>query len=447
MNHPPCATSSADQPQGLGVVLAMHCVPASVDPAIEAFWARCSAELSQRGFSLVLVSTVPVNHPQLNAIDIPYLLTDFPKRYGLRASAGVAVDERDTMDVAAWYQCPHETAQDALRLAREFWENLLDTLRPSAVLGWQSVNPGTRVLRSLARAADIPFWSVERGWVKHTLMMDTGENNHLSEMRTSLALCRLREQRHPQAVTMERLRARARHATDLGRYPGPDRLTRSAFRAKHGIPEDVTVLALFTHGEPYVNALYQETQQALHGMSTALLQARFDGICRVAAARGHWVLVQEHPFNAASGRGLQLPGVPQVMAVRENVSSVVAASDGLFFTLATLQFEAAFLDKPLGLLARSALYRADVTPFAGDFDTTEAFMDAVLDSTAWPARQLQMQRDIGFLYENHLLDIEAGCLDDSARQASEHLAQFRRPVDAGFHDRVERFLNMWSPTG
>lgn len=79
-----------------------------------------------------------------------------------------------------------------------------------------------------ARAADIPFWSVERGWVKHTLMMDTGENNHLSEMRTSLALCRLREQRDPQAATLERLRARARHATDLGRYPGPNRLTRSA---------------------------------------------------------------------------------------------------------------------------------------------------------------------------------------------------------------------------
>lgn len=120
MNHPDSATSSAAQPLGQGVVLAMHCVPASVDPAIEAFWARCSAELAQRGFSLILVSTVPVSHPLLNAIDIPYLLTDFSRHHGLRASAGVAVDERDAMDVAAWYQCPLETAQDALRVAREF---------------------------------------------------------------------------------------------------------------------------------------------------------------------------------------------------------------------------------------------------------------------------------------------------------------------------------------
>lgn len=440
--------NTADHPTGNisnGVVLAMHCVPAAVDPSIEMFWEQCSAELAKRGYCLVLVSTTPVSNSSLNAIDIPYLLTDFPQRYCLRPSAGLAVEERDVMDVASWYQCPYETAQDALRVAREFWSQLLDTLRPAAVLGWQSLNPATRLLRTLARGADIPFWSAERGWVKNTLMLDTGENNYLSEMRTSLALDRLRERCPAQESTLQRLGERARHATDLGRYSGPHRLSREAMRAKYGIPNDASVLAFFNHGEPGLNALYQSGQQDQHGLSAPLLQARFDVLCHVAQARGHWMLVQEHPFNEKSGRTLRLPAMANVIPVSENVGSVVDAADHLLFSLATLQFEAAFLDKPFGLLSRSALYRAGAPPFVGDFDTMEAFLDAVMDRSAWPERQLRLQREIGFLYENHLIDIEIDQLQTSALRVSEHLAQFHRPVDAGFHERVERFVDLWSP--
>lgn len=442
--QPPWAQTAQAEHLAHGLVLAMHCVPHTVDPAVEAFWSQLGQQLAERGHTLVLLSTAPVSDPALQVIDMPFELTAFSQHFPTVPSAGVAVSEQAIHDAASWYGCDHDHARDNLRLAHAFLRDLLDTLRPAAVLGWQGLNPLTRVLRDCACEAELPWWTAERGWVRNTLMFDLGGAHLLGESHTSLASARARARYQPAEAVLQALQQRSTHAASLARYAGTERLGRAALREKLGVPDDATVVVLFTHGEPGMNSMGTASVRELHDLSTQGLQARVDALAATLQARGHWLLVQEHPFNAAAGRCLRLPAGERVRSVSEDVSALLDAADACLFTLATLQFDAVFLDKPMGLLSRSALYRDGEPPFMGDFDSPEAFLDALFDAAAWPARFERLRADVAFLYEHCLIDIEADAVAAGAAEWAGQLARLRRPVDTGFDSRVQRFLQLWS---
>ena len=441
------ACDAEPSPLARGLVLAMNCTPADADPAVPAFWRELNARLTSRGMQLVVVSTTPMEGSELQVLEIPYELTGFPDRFPVPVEAGPAVPDSLVEDVARWYGCDPGRAAQAWSQARSFFEDLLQTLRPAAVLGWQSANPVTRVLRQCAREADVPFWAGERGWLRNTLMFDTLENNALGEANLSLGLATLRERHVPAEATLRRLSERASSAADLGRYPGDPRISGQDLRSRLGIPAADTVVAFFSHGEPGFGSWQSGPLAQLHDMPAGVLQARLDAVSDELVARGCWLLVQEHPFNRANGRTLRLRESSRVVSVAENVSSVVDAADFCLFTQATLQFDLAFLDKPFGLLARSPLYRAGTPPLYGDHAGAAAFLDALMEARAWPSRSSQLRHDIAFLYETQLLDIDAESLESSADRWAEHLGQLVRPVDSGFDERVGRFLAKWSDAG
>ncbi|MBL8386760.1 MAG: FkbM family methyltransferase [Hydrogenophaga sp.] len=445
LQPPWSATAGAEHLAG-GLVLAMHCVPAEVDPRVEAFWSALAQALAQRGHALMLLSTTPVNDPALHVIDMPFELTGFVRHFAALPSAGEAVSEQDIHDAVGWYGCDHDTARDNLRLAQAFLRDLLDTLRPAAVLGWQALNPLTRVLRASARAAEVPYWSGERGWVRNTLMFDLGGSHLLGELSTSLASARQRERYLPHPLLLQSLRQRATQAASLGRYAGAERLGREALRERLGIAAEDRVAVLFTHGEPGMNTMATASVRELHDLSGPLLQQRLDALAQALSARGFWLLVQEHPFNAAAGRCLRLPEGVRVVGVREDVSSLLEAADVCFFTLATLQFDAVFLDKPFGLLGRSALCRDGLPPVMGDHASADGFLDTVLDAAAWPARFERLRADVAFQFENLLIDTEPDAVAQGAAEWAAHLARLQRPVDAAFPARIEHFLQQWATT-
>ncbi len=441
--QPPWAQTAGHEHLANGLVLAMHCVPAAVDPAVEAFWSQLGQQLAQRGHTLVLLSTTPVSDPALQVIDMPFELTAFARQFATVPSSGVEVSEQAVHDAVSWYGCDHDEARDNLRLAKAFLRDLLDTLRPAAVLGWQGLNPLTRVLRDCVHTAELPWWTAERGWVRNTLMFDLGGNHLLGETHTSLTSARARARYQPSEGILQTLKQRATDAVGLGRYAGARRLSREALRGKLGIPPDAPVAVLFTHGEPGMNSMGTAAVREMHDLSSELLQCRVDDLSRSLIARGYWLLVQEHPFNAPAGRCLRLPVHERILPVQENVSSLLDAADVGLFTLATLQFDAVFLDKPLGLLSRSALYRDGTPPFMGDFDNAGAFLDDLLDATAWPARFESLRTDVAFMFEHCLIDIEPGVVAAGAAEWAAHLARLHRPLDVRLTSRIETFLGRW----
>ncbi len=431
-----------------GLVLAVNCTPEEADPAVATFWGQLHEQLGAQGMQLVIASTTPLSNPALQVLEIPFELHSFAERFPLADGQAPAVPPALVDDLVRWYGCTAEQAAAGWHQAQAFFDDLLQTLRPSAVLGWQSVNPVTRVLRQSARAADVPFWAGERGWLRHTLMFDTLENNALGETNLSFSLAQLRARWAPSPATLQHLQARARAATDLARYPGDPPITGAALRQRLGIPAGDTVVAFFGHGEPSFGMWQSGPMAQMHDMPAGQLQARLDAVSDALLARGAWLLVQEHPFNRARCNTLALRDSPRVISVAENVGSVVDAADACLFTQATLQFDVACLGhKPFGLLARSPLYRAGTPPLYGDFPSAQAFLDSVMDHAAWPARRAQLQTDIAFLYDTLLLDIAPDAVAPSAERWARHLGQLLRPLDDGFDERVGRFLARWSDAG
>lgn len=433
---------AAQAPIARGLVLAMHCVPASVDPRIEAFWLALAEQLASQGLRLVLLATTAIETPGLDALPIPFALTDFARWRG-QPSQGIAIDEQDILDTVAWYRCSYAEAEDAQRVAHEFLGDVLDQLRPCAVLGWQSLNPVTRRLRHLGRARDIPFWSVERGWLKYTLMVDTGENNGLSEQATSLALGHAAATCAEAPAQVAALVERMRTIDSPDRYDAPAELDRAAARSAWGIGDEDWVLALFTHGEPSLHGRDQDCLADLHDCSHASLQARVDALCERVVADGHWLLVQEHPFNLAAGRVLALPAHPRILRVQQSTATVFGAADALLFTLSTLQFDAVFTGKPFGLLARSLLAPVEGVPWMREAAQAADFLGLLHDTAAWPATQQRLLQRLAHWHTQALLDLHGDALAPAARRLAAHLAQFERPLDSGFDQRVDRLLQRW----
>jgi len=442
----PETSLSAPAREGLGVVLAVNCTPPDADPQVLAFWRALARELAAIGHRLVLASTVALEpDPTLTVVDMPFLMPDFARRPAgaLPLAAPGAAPEAD--DVAHWYGCTAEEAVAGLAAAERFFTDLLATVKPAAITGWQSANPVTAVLRRCALAAGVPFWAGERGWVRNTLMFDLADNSALGEGQLSLGLAAARERYVPSAWLLAELTARARSAADLARYPGQLRVDGATLRTQLGIPPQAPVVALFTHGEPSFSAVSASAVGALHDLSPALLQQRVDAVAAELLARGCWLLVQEHPFNRDNGRMLTLPSSPRILSVAENVSSVLDAADVCLFTVATLQFDAVFLGKPFGLLSRSPLYRSGTPPMFGDYPTPAAFVDALTALHAWPAARDRLARDIAFLFEHSLLDVTPSHVEQSASRWARHLGGLVRPAPTGLDAGIRDFMARWSP--
>lgn len=425
-----------------GLVLAMHCVPATVDPLVEKFWSALSAELASRGYALVLLSTTSVHDPSLHVIQIPYDLTSFSVNYSRLPSTGTQPSEQALIDVVHWYGCEREVALSNLQIANELLADLLLTLRPCAVIGWQGLNPLTRLLRRIAVDSDMPYWNAERGCVRNTLQLDLGAPHLLSELRTSLA-CKRRRKSYQPAHTVSALTARARDVASLARYNAPPLRSAKEIRDTFSIPIDAKVAVFFTHGEPSMNSMGSSVIRELHDLSPELLQERFEVTSAALIERGFWVLVQEHPFNELTGRKLRPISSAKVIEVKENVSSLLNVADLCLFTLATLQFDAAFLKKPIGLLSRSGLYRNGIPPFIGDYRDVNDFVDVLLDGSGWPQKFAKLQAEVAFMFENNLIDIEEKVVGESVVDVADLLSDLVRPVDENLPMRVDSFLQKW----
>ena len=426
-----------------GIVLALNFVPEKVEPGIHAFWQSASTALQAQGHSLVIASTTPMD-PALNSLPVPYLLTEFTTRYGASvdltsAALPCPLFERKVQD---WYGCDQTTARTSIQFASAFLNQLITAMRPAAVIAWQSTNPLSQLLLAVARSHSLPTWSAERGWIPHTLMFDVAENNHLSEVGRSLVAQSLMNSYSPGRDELDEITQRLL-ADKSGRYEAAQVQSGADLRQRLGIAPEAKVFALFTHGEPFLFA-GDSTLAELHGLSRDNYLALFQDIKRYCTQGGHYLLVQEHPFNRDQPHEFSIQGEPGVIAVRENVHTLLDAADHAIFTLSTVQAYAVAYKKSFGILAKSFLHDSKGPYYQGDYSDAHAFMEAIAKGTDWPSRHATIEKRMAFYLKHFLLDISPDQVSPSAHRFASLIKNFERPLRTDLDEAINEFLQVWA---
>lgn len=441
--HPHPAAEAPPVVPGRGIVLALNFVPEEVEPGIHAFWQSASIALQAQGHSLVIASTTPMD-PALNSLPVPYLLTEFTTRYGtsIDLTSAALPCPLFELKVQDWYGCDQTMARTCIQIASAFLNQIIAAMRPVAVIAWQSTNPLSQLLLAVARSHSLPTWSAERGWIPHTLMFDVAENNHLSEVGRSLVAQSLISSYSPGRDELDEMTQRLL-ADKSGRYAAAPIQSGADLRQRLGIAAEAKVFALFTHGEPFLFA-GDGTLAELHGLSRDNYLALFQEIKRYCMQGGHYLLVQEHPFNRDQPHELSIHGEPGVIALRENVHTLLDAADHAIFTLSTVQAYAVAYKKSFGILTKSFLHESEGPYYQGDYSDAHAFMEAIANGADWPSRHATIEKRMAFYLKHFLLDISPDQISSSAHRFASLMKSFERPLRGDLDEAINGFLQVWA---
>jgi len=150
-------------------------------------WNRISDKLSQLNFDLVLL-TSSENFDELNfpVIHIPFSLKGFSEefRFKIYTEQNFTEDDfhlierdifwnNDSLDnyhkyVAGFIYC------------KEFYKQLIKSINPSFVFVWGNLLPQSLIFKSLLEKSNIPSYSLERGFFSGTLMIENVLNEELN---------------------------------------------------------------------------------------------------------------------------------------------------------------------------------------------------------------------------------------------------------------------------
>ncbi len=406
-----------------GMVMAFHCVPENIAPEIEKLWSVLQQHLSGQGQQLLLITTTAIRNPNLPHIRVPYELEKYP---AAKSPVSLDMDHHLIEGLQSWYGFSTEHAQGVYGKTKKFYAELLDIAQPAAVISWQSMNPASRIVREACAARGIPWWCSERGWVRGTLMVDTSENNFLSESTLSFTLQRLYKKYQANESLLTRYKKKTAALTTIARYPSPKRVAESALRSSLKIPEGCKLYAFMNHGEPHVGAMTSLFGlQNQHELRPGQLQRSVEQIAHYLASRGDYLLIKEHPFNVKHRRTIDTAHLPNTLSIDASLEAIDKEVDGYFFTLSTLQFEIALKGRRFGLLSRGPLSDAAAAPCLHDFGSVEAFFHEIENSLAWEDRSKEIDRRISFYLDHFLLDLDDDHLVESSKALADHLQQFR----------------------
>lgn len=396
-------------------VLAVHCVPGQDDPQVEKFFKKLQEELLRLGGELTLLSTVDFPTANRGALRLNFDLSEFE-------NFGIVNEPCFEDEFSKYFDMDLYSSSLRCRGFASFAYELIQKRKIDAIITWQSTHPMSRILGQCGRRFGIPVWSMERGWIPGTIMMDLSENNFYSEACLSVGLQRLKQN----YVASKETALRVKHLCfDLkfGRYKCEPIVGRPQLRKKLGLTCDQKVVAFFLHGEPYV--WHRPRLSGLLGMSERALLSFVNELDSWCFDRGVALFIQQHPFNRSGRFHLKFDGMKCAREIAINPHSLLALSDASICTTSTITASAIFYPGSIGLLGKSFLSDVGSLPSADEFASVDRFLDHLLNENGdFAVRNKELAiNHLCFLYDACLLDIGPEMVQLSAAEVTKLLAK------------------------
>lgn len=148
-------------------------------------WNELGDALEARGTQLFLLSTNLQPGLRIPHLQIPYGLSEFN---ALKLSPSEVTGQRQLLEIEEYWvrNFDKNQAREGLGRCRHFYEDLLERLEPDVVSIWNTQLPQGRVFQFLCEENDIPVFTIERGLLPETLLLDRARIHSASELSHSL---------------------------------------------------------------------------------------------------------------------------------------------------------------------------------------------------------------------------------------------------------------------
>ena len=366
------------------------------------WWLRLQEELAARDLDLVLLSTAPAADERLRVIVVPLWLQGFAKAYG--ATENYATIEAPLADALArrdrsWL------GQDGADLAefktgviacQEVFRALFEELQPALVLAWGNSLAQSVVLQQLAAQQGRPCWVIERGMLPGTLMIEMAGQGGQTELNWSFNL--QNAWRNSEDISLFAAAQEICRRSRSTKYAQADFLVPEIFHEKFNPERKPLVALLLQHDAASCLVPHDFTGAKIHSPA---FPSSTDAIAQLGAAAREAnckLIVKPHPIDQTDYSTCENPSVSVVRDV--NLHSLIGAADVVAAMTSTAQFEALLHEKPLLLLARSALADKGVAYEVKSPAQLRPMLRAALSRENFAERQVNAKRFVSFLLQN-----------------------------------------------
>lgn len=391
-----------------------------------ASWAQLHEGLCRRGAQLVLLSTAPEEEAPFPVLPLPYLLRHYAEWFPLAVPRPLPPLSTEDWDLfllqsdAEWSNKAYAAADawPGLLVCRKVARYLLQTLAPGAVLLWNSTHPQTAIFHHEAWCRGIPVFTVERGFLPGTMMLDAWGIQGASDAGRHWLAHDL-----PVSADVEALMTKATNyylTHRLQKYGQPDFGGGGASLRQQLNLGDQRVIVFFGQGD--AAGLHPREARAMRQNAPALADTRQ---CLVSLARAvaklpdTVLLFKPHPLDSASYAEVLTAPARRVDNV--NVHALIELADVVAAQFTTLQYETVFYDRPVLLLGRSAWWGRGCTYEVNESSDLLPMLQAAMARKDWPVMRRRAHRFIAWALENYLVGCHAGV---PAHHTMEDLAGF-----------------------
>lgn len=323
-------------------------------------WNRISNLLSQKNFEFVLV-TSSENFEGLNfpVIQVPFSLKGFNEQFKSGIITGQHLNEADFHLIERDIFWNNDSSANfekyfyGFHSCRQFYKNLIIEIKPSLVFVWGNLLPQSLIFKELLESYNIPSFFLERGYFPGTLIIEDVLNQELNNFSTKI------NSSSDYSDFSDYLRLKNSYAKNLqSKYPEIHDFELENYihqKKENGF----NIITLYgTHDTVYfpseqnyskdVSLIFRYTTEAINFLSQ-----------HISKLPNTILIFKPHPKDNNDYSSFESDNI--IITKNFFNKKIFELSDVIIVGNSTIQYEALLSEKPVVLIAKSAVYNFDAT--------------------------------------------------------------------------------------